>query len=143
MTELKPLTDRKPCPFCGNRTPDIVSRMGEYWGHCDICHASTSMLSSYEQAIEAWNKRSTNEGTECKRPESDLEKIKKCSNCKYLYNKNYCRKILEGAECDCYEGGDAVVKQDFYCKYWDLDKINSILKDSTCSSTNILEGEKG
>ena len=46
----------KPCPFCGGEAGLAIVKL---WNHvyCNSCHARTTMYSSEEQAIDAWNTR--------------------------------------------------------------------------------------
>ncbi len=49
--------DLLPCPFCGN-PGEILAAVGEWWGHCHVCSASSSLWNSQAEAIAAWNRRS-------------------------------------------------------------------------------------
>lgn len=48
------------CPFCGGEG-SLASGVGEYWGRCMTCDASTAMTSVAERAITAWNTRTPSE----------------------------------------------------------------------------------
>ena len=51
------MTDKlKSCPFCGGEAELAIVKL---WNHvyCKNCHSRTTMYSSEEQAIEAWNNR--------------------------------------------------------------------------------------
>lgn len=51
------MKELKPCPFCGWGT--IVDG-GGFFSHaceCNACHAKTKNYKTWEEAIEAWNRR--------------------------------------------------------------------------------------
>ena len=55
------MKELKPCPFCGWRT--IVDG-GGFLSHaceCNVCHAQTKNYKTWEEAIEAWNRRAGDE----------------------------------------------------------------------------------
>ena len=69
-------TELKPCPFCGNKNINVVDAtfaLGLYDTDCEVsfnvmcsvsssgCGASTGWWDSREGAIEAWNRRATDE----------------------------------------------------------------------------------
>lgn len=48
----------KPCPFCGRTELEIVIVYGEdYYVGCLTCTACGQSCETYEEAIEAWNRR--------------------------------------------------------------------------------------
>jgi Lar family restriction alleviation protein len=63
MAETKML----PCPFCGSEHTGIRKKERDdegspyyapfYCAECDACEARTRWTDSFEEAIEAWNKR--------------------------------------------------------------------------------------
>jgi len=53
----------KLCPFCGNEAElkyTITVYFANYWVECFRCSISTRRVPSEDNAIEDWNKRSTN-----------------------------------------------------------------------------------
>ena len=56
----------KPCPFCGGLAKITGSQYctDMRWVICKDCHASTTVLDSEEEAIEAWNRRVTDGNTD-------------------------------------------------------------------------------
>lgn len=66
------MSELKPCPFCGAREDDedeplhvwwVDKPDGEYMVECDRCGASISWANNWlhSEAVEAWNRRATNE----------------------------------------------------------------------------------
>ncbi len=58
MTEFKPWTELKPCPFCGSK--DVIIKQDDSCGHtviCFKCNAKTDRCLSQKLAVEAWNRR--------------------------------------------------------------------------------------
>ena len=54
---LDKMTELKKCPFCGWGT--IVDG-GGFFSHaceCNACHAKTKNYKTWEEAVEAWNRR--------------------------------------------------------------------------------------
>ena len=56
----------KPCPFCGGqaiRLLDVDDYTSEEYDaiHCVKCKAKTKYYGSWQEAIEAWNRRVTDE----------------------------------------------------------------------------------
>jgi len=109
------MTELKPCPFCGsiadlNRSETDGDYPQIYYICCEnymTCSCRTTMFDTKKEAIEVWNKR----------PESDLEKIKKlCENSKNCFECSL--RARNGYGCMLYH----------MPKYWDLDKINNILE---------------
>jgi len=49
----------KPCPFCKSKNILIKNVMDEFWVHCSLCSASSKISFSAEEAITAWNRRSS------------------------------------------------------------------------------------
>ena len=55
--KMRNIMNIKPCPFCGWGT--IVDG-GGFFSHaceCNACHAKTKNYKTWEEAIEAWNRR--------------------------------------------------------------------------------------
>lgn len=50
-------TELKPCPFCGGNAEMKSYTM--FWVVCDDCLSETTVYSTEEEAIEAWNRRAT------------------------------------------------------------------------------------
>ena len=59
----------KSCPFCGGQnigaryTPYYAPRL-QYWVTCFDCHSRTGYFSTPEEAVEAWNKRATEDAVD-------------------------------------------------------------------------------
>ena len=52
------MADLKPCPFCGGTDLHVVSVYGtEYYVDCFTCTTCGPYGETYEEAIEAWNRR--------------------------------------------------------------------------------------
>lgn len=55
-------TKLKPCPFCDSKHIDITSYGEVMWFiQCDNCYATFPEFETKEQAIDAWNRRATDE----------------------------------------------------------------------------------
>jgi Lar family restriction alleviation protein len=54
----KPLTEQKPCPFCGHRATNASNVMNRdlWWISCTHCEAEMS-AGTKELVVEAWNRR--------------------------------------------------------------------------------------
>ena len=51
------MTELKKCPFCGWGT---IADGGGFFSHaceCNACHAKTKNYKTWEEAVEAWNRR--------------------------------------------------------------------------------------
>ena len=52
------MAELKPCPFCGGEEFEVVSVYGEeYYVNCLNCTTCGPGGETYEEAIEAWNRR--------------------------------------------------------------------------------------
>ena len=52
------MAELKPCPFCGGKDFEVVSVYGgEYYVDCLNCTTCGPSGETYEEAIEAWNRR--------------------------------------------------------------------------------------
>ena len=51
----------KPCPFCGSELILIERTYGGTWVCCEGCYTETKLYNTEEEAIEAWNRRVTDE----------------------------------------------------------------------------------
>lgn len=53
------MSELKPCPFCGGE--QVTTKKGKYmwWCKCEKCNAESGVRSKKEEAIEAWNRRTT------------------------------------------------------------------------------------
>jgi aminoglycoside/choline kinase family phosphotransferase len=49
----------RACPFCGEKIISVSAGMGEWWVHCEMCHACTSMEKELADAKSRWNTRAT------------------------------------------------------------------------------------
>ena len=55
-------TELKPCPFCGSKNIDLVDYSAVIvFVQCDDCCATFPQFDTKEEAIEAWNRRATDE----------------------------------------------------------------------------------
>jgi hypothetical protein len=52
-------TKLKNCVFCDSNDVYSIHSCGEYWLGCKRCHAVGPSMSSIRKAINAWNKRPT------------------------------------------------------------------------------------
>jgi len=55
------MTELKPCPFCGSKAEIYQDYEGSWTIECTVCFARSWPRKDKEQAIEAWNRRATNE----------------------------------------------------------------------------------
>ena len=58
------MNELKPCPFCGSEKINIWNcndKSDSAWCQCESCLASTSVEETEEEAIEAWNRRVTDD----------------------------------------------------------------------------------
>ena len=52
------MPELKPCPFCGGKELSVISVLGEdYYVECSSCTTCGPSGETYEEAIEAWNRR--------------------------------------------------------------------------------------
>ena len=55
---MQKMAELKPCPFCGGKDLQVVNVYGEdYYVDCQTCTTCGPSADTYEEAIEAWNRR--------------------------------------------------------------------------------------
>lgn len=59
LSSSDPVSDLKPCPFCGGTTIEICERswVREAYASCAKCNTDGPLRETLEEAIKAWNTR--------------------------------------------------------------------------------------
>lgn len=60
MTEREVISELKPCPFCGWGTI-VDGGLIKHYCECYACHAKGKPCKTWEEAVEAWNRRACND----------------------------------------------------------------------------------
>jgi len=86
----------RPCPFCGDKKPNVHQCSKQYWVECVVCHANTMIGKNEQLAIRAWNIRPIEDGLRARIAELEAALKWYADRANYAENPNADLRYIEG-----------------------------------------------